>query len=330
MKKYSILFLKLAFSGTILVFLFNKIPIREIGTSLESAELQLIIAALIINVLFIYLSAFEMGYLTKVQGIVISTFQIIKINLVTNFYGLFLPGTISGGAVKWYKLSKFSGKSDSAAVVVFNRLIETFMLLFTGIIFSLPALINNGEKQLIIIWLLVFLVLVASYFLILNAKALKFIEKIILSLPSNEFIKKHVSTFFNSMHKFQNLTLKDNFEIFALLFSYHLLVIIMDYLFALSLNINISFFDIAWIRSVIAILIMFPISFSGLGIREGSLVLLLNNYGVSPGSAMAYSFLLFFRTVLFSLFGGAIELYDFLLNKKAIPKEEIIKEKVPG
>jgi uncharacterized protein (TIRG00374 family) len=330
MKKYIILLLKFILSAAILVFLFNKIPLMEIGNSLQSAELHLIVIGLIITGFFIYLSAFETGYLTQVQGIIISTLQIVKIHLVTNFYGLFLPGAISGGAVKWYKLTKFSGKSDAAAVVVFNRFLEIFMLVFTGIIFSLPVLINIGETQLIIIWLIILSVLITSYYLILNAKALRFFERIVLSFPINEFIKRYVLRFFTSMHRFRNLTLKDNLEILVLLFSYHSLAIIIYYLFAISLNINISFFDIAWIRSVIGILTLVPISFAGLGVREGSLVYLFNSYGIPPHSAMAFSFLLFFKTIFMSISGGVIELHDFLSKKKNLIKEEEYQEKVAG
>jgi len=316
MKKNIKLFLKLAISGIILSFLFYKIPIYEIVKSLENADIFLIILSILIYILIVYLSAFETGYLTRAMGIIISTFQILKIQMATRFYGLFLPGTLSGGAIKWYKLSKYGSKSDAAAVVVFNRFLEILMLFYTGIIFSLPALIKAKQNQLILIWLFIFLIIIVSYFLLLNSRFLTFFERKILFIPFPELIKNIIPKLFNSIQKFQKLTLKDNFQIFGLLFFYHFLGIIAAYLLALSLGIDITFFDIAWIGSVIGILAILPISFAGLGVREGSLVFLLGNYGIPAGDAMAYSFLLFFYTVLVSLSGGFIELSDFIKGKK--------------
>ena len=238
------------------------------------------------------------------------------------FYSLFLPGILSGAGVKWYKFSSYGSKSDAAAVVVFNRFLEILMLLFTGIIFSLPVFMTKEQDRLVTILLFFLLAVIASYFLMLNSNALTFFERKILLVPSPAIIKKITSKFFSSMRKYQNLTLKDNIQILGLLFLYHSLGITAAYLLALSLRIDISFFDIAWIRSVITILAMLPISFAGLGIREGSLVFLLSNYGIQPGDALAYSFLLFFNMVLVALSGGFIEFSDFLFRREDIIKEE--------
>ena len=328
MKKYIILTLRFIISGAILSYLFYKIPIYEIIKSLENADILLIILSILICIPIAYLSALETGYLTRAMGIIISTFQILKIQMTTRFYGLFLPGTLSGGAIKWYKLSKYGSKPDAAAVVFLNRFLEILMLFYYGIIFSLPALIKAKQNQLVLIWLFIFLIIIVSYFLLLNSRFLTFFERKILFIPFPELIKNIIPKLFKSIQKFQELTLKDNFQIFGLLFFYHFLGIIAAYLLALSLGIDITFFDIAWIGSVMGILAILPISFAGLGVREGSLVFLLGNYGIPPGDAVAYSFLLFFYTALVSLSGGFMELSDFLSGRRVI-KNELIRKKVP-
>ncbi|HES59635.1 MAG TPA: hypothetical protein ENO18_04305 [Caldithrix sp.] len=70
-------------------------------------------------------------------------------------------------------------------------------------------------------------------------------------------------------------------------------------------------------RAAINIITMLPVSFAGLGVREGSLIFLLGNYGINPDTAFAYSLLLFFNMTLVSLFGGLIEFFDFLSGKRA-------------
>ncbi|RPI65547.1 MAG: UPF0104 family protein [Ignavibacteriales bacterium] len=291
---------------------------------------------IIIYLSVIYLLAYNTIYLTRVQKIAISTFQLIKINLVSSFYGLFLPGSISSSAVRWYKLSKFGNKVDSVAVVLFGRFLETFMLIYIGIIFLLPSLIVQEKYQFVLITVFALSLLILSYVLLLYPPSLIFFEKTLKLFPFPALIKNFLSKFFESMHKFQKLTLKENIKILSLLFCYHLITVLTFYLFARSLNINISFSDIAWIRSATVLLSMFPVSFAGLGIREGSLIFILGIYKIPPGEAIAYSFLLFSLTILMSISGGLIELSDFLSvknaryqSKETITSIEAIKNMTP-
>jgi hypothetical protein len=323
MKKKIILALKIIFSAAILTFILYKIPVKEIAGSVASADFLLIVISFFIYLICNYLSAFETSYLTNVQGMFISTFRILKIHLASMFYNLFLPGLISGGVIKWYKFSKYGSKSDAAAVVAFNRFLEILMLIFTGIIYSLPVLKEGDQKHLIIIWIFLLVLIFAGYFLLLNQKFLNFSEKVILLSPFPKLIKNAVIKIFNSTKRFRELSFKENLQIFGLLFLYHSLGIVSAYLLALSLNIQITLFDIAWIRAAVNIITMLPISFAGLGVREGSIIFLLGNYGIKPDTAMAYSLLMFFNMTLVSLSGGVIEFTNFLKGKRVTADKKV-------
>ncbi|MGH7799265.1 MAG: hypothetical protein ACREOW_01375 [Thermodesulfobacteriota bacterium] len=51
---------------------------------------------------------------------------------------------------------------------------------------------------------------------------------------------------------------------------------VVYYILASSLDIDISFIAIGWIRGTVVMVTMIPIFLSGLGVREGSLILLLS------------------------------------------------------
>jgi len=322
MKKQYILIIKIFLSAAILAILFIKIPVTEIASSLSSANLVYIAAGFLIYLIYHFLSAVETSYLTNVQVIKISSIQILKIHFVTMFYNLFLPGLISGGAVKWYKLSKFGSKADAAAVVAFNRFLETLMIVITGIIFSIPVIINTKYHNFIYLLLILLVIILVTYFLILNDNFLNLLNKIVLKIPLPLKVKEAFSKLIISMNKFRKLTIKENIQIFSLLFFYHILGFVVAYLLAISLNINLTFFDIAWMRAAINILTMLPISFAGLGVREVSLVFFMENYGVKPDTAIAYSLLIFFNALLISLIGGLLELINLLTDKKVISERE--------
>jgi hypothetical protein len=319
--KNKILFaLKIIFSGILLIYLFKTIPLSQIWYSIKSAEIIFILIGIILASPINYLSAFETQYLTKIQGMSLTVFEIIKIHLATSFYGLFLPGTLSGGAIKWYKFSKHGKKSSAAAVVVFNRFLEVLIIVFLGIFFSFPSLMTLQNINLIVIWVLIFIVMVLTYILLLNKTALNFINKILIKLPIPLVVKEKSSNFIKAMHQFQDLSLNDHIKITGLGLLYHGIGVVSFFCFAQSLNINVSIWILGWIRSLLAIILMVPISFAGLGIREGTLVFLLGQYGVLPSDSMALSFLFLFRSILTSLTGGMFELKDFAFSKK---KKEI-------
>jgi glycosyltransferase 2 family protein len=316
MKKKLLLVLKIVISGLLLAYLFTIIPFSEVVSSIKSANIFLVLTGIMLAVPISYLSALETQYLTRIQGMNLSVFEILKIHLITSFYGLFLPGTLTGGAVKWYKLSKFGNKSSAAAVVVFHRFLEVLVIILIGIFFSIPALYNADNKTFILVLSGIFLVLIAVYFLFLNKKFILFIKKLLLGLPLPIFFKEKMGNFSDAMSQFSNMNFKDHLEIIGLLFLYHGLGVLSFYCFAISLNIELSIWIIGWIRSAMSIAIMLPFSFAGLGIREGSLVFLFSQYGVLPEVSLALSLLFFSRNLLTSLAGGLFEFKEFIFSKK--------------
>ena len=316
MKKQILLAIKIILSGIILAYLQSIIPLNEIIDSIRSTNLLLFIVGILLATPINYLSALETQYLTRIQGIDLSVYEILKIHLATSFYGLFLPGILSGGAVKWYKFSKYGTKTSAAAVVVFNRFLEILMIVFLGIIFSIPAFYSLGNQKLFVVFVFMLFSTILLYFLLLNKSGLDFIEKIFLILPLPNFIRGLVGKFANAMRQFRNLHLKEHFEIIGLLFLYHGIGVLSFYCFAKSLNINLSIWVIGWIRSAMALAIMLPLSFVGLGIREGTLVFLFGQYGVMPNVSMALSLLFFSRNILTSLLGGLFEFNEFAYSKK--------------
>ena len=60
---------------------------------------------------------------------------------------------------------------------------------------------------------------------------------------------------------------------------------------------------------------MLPLSFSGFGIREGGLILLLSPYGIPGAMAVALSFLLYLCRILVGVAGGLLEAKNVLLAR---------------
>jgi len=120
-------------------------------------------------------------------------------------------------------------------------------------------------------------------------------------------IRAKTSKLLASTTRYRGLSQSELIYIFGLSLTTHLLGILTWYLLALSLWIKISFVNVGWVRSSILIIDMLPISFPGLGVGQGTLIFLLQLYGVSVINAVTLSFLLFASIILFGGIGGLLE-----------------------
>jgi uncharacterized membrane protein YbhN (UPF0104 family) len=103
-------------------------------------------------------------------------------------------------------------------------------------------------------------------------------------------------------------------EIFIFTIVFEAFGILAMYLLALSLDLPITIIQIGWIRSVILLISMVPITFAGIGVRDSGLILLLGIYGVAAPDAVALSFLILLGNFVLALVGGIFELRNTIFS----------------
>jgi glycosyltransferase 2 family protein len=302
--------LRLCITVSILYYLFIKIPFSEVVASITSARVSYVLIGFLIWIFIRYIAACRMKLLTDKQGMTLSVLQILGISFSTIFYGLFLPGGyLTGGLVRWHKLSKPDNKSaEAVAAIIFDNIVDIITLCTLGILFwvldkpsdrsyiglSLGTILGG----LFVVYILIFTRTVSPSIGNLNLNNLPFIPNILHDKANKLII---------SLRQYRNLSQGHLGVILVLSLACNLFSIFAHYLFALSLNVNITFITMAWVRSSLFILSMLPISISGLGVREGALVFLLKPYGVSAADAVALSFLLRSLGLCIAGIGGLLE-----------------------
>jgi uncharacterized membrane protein YbhN (UPF0104 family) len=100
---------------------------------------------------------------------------------------------------------------------------------------------------------------------------------------------------------------------------FQLLGVCIIYRIARDIGITINYSDWCWIFSAVSVILLLPISFGGVGVREGGFLMLLAMFGVSTESALACSLAFFALQVATSLLGGAFEL--MLSNRERPPAD---------
>ena len=321
MKRIILIILKILVSMVIILYLLHSIPLSKILEPLSSAKIYyLLTVLLIIMPSIVYLSAIQMEILTKKQRLPIKRITIMQINLATGFYNLFLPGYLSGGAIRWYKLSAVVGKPTKALTsIVYNRLFNTLTTIFMGLLFWMLDAKARSNYFIGGSLLILFLGFLLLYLLGFSNRIFQFSDFLIKrSSFFPEFIKNKLAKLLDAANDFRDLSMQDLFYFLLLSFVCHVLGIFVFYLLAVSIDIDISFINLGWIRSVLLLVLLLPISFSGIGVRDGSLIVLLNQYSVLPEKAIALSLLLFARTVFIGLVGGVLEAIQIFFSKRRI------------
>jgi len=80
------------------------------------------------------------------------------------------------------------------------------------------------------------------------------------------------------------------------------------------MGIDISIYALAWIRAIIMLMALVPVTIAGLGIREVGFIVFLELYGVPKSSAFAFSLLLFFQHIIIASIGLLNEAWIYIIK----------------
>ena len=126
--------------------------------------------------------------------------------------------------------------------------------------------------------------------------------------PLFRFLVEKTGTLVDSLRAFRHLSATNILLLFLIGIGRQLVGVVVFFLLARSVAIDISYLDIGWVRGVVALATVLPLSIAGgLGMREASMVALLHTLGVSPERALAYSLLILGQNILLGLVGGMLE-----------------------
>ncbi len=306
-RKLPLILFRLIVASVILIFLFSKIPITEVVAAIAKTNFLYAFAAFFMAFLTHVGASYRLKILCELQSIILSTFQVFEINTSSRFYGLFLPGgNFTGIAIRFYRLSIIKKKyTEAMFAMLCDRIFATIALCVMGMLFwiiELPEETQSYFELMIIafIGLLVILILIALIKPTADLSA--------LMQWASRFKFRKIQKLLNVKEYQPLLPSRTISALFLLSCILHIFGIISYYLICVAMGLNLSFVSIGWIRSAVMLATMIPVSISGIGLREGAMVILLSMYNIQANDALAYSFVIFSVTVLgIGLIGGIFE-----------------------
>lgn len=313
--------LRVSVSISLLAAIFLVVPISKVAAALGSIDLGYAVPALLIGPLMAWLRAAQIRILAVWRGLALTVGQIFRIGYAVQFYGLFVPGMLAGGAIRWYKFTREVGNpAETLAVITSGRLLAMLLGVGIGLVCWLA---DPVARQFIAFGLGLTGVLLAllGFWLLwwYQHSARKATSRLapwhLLPAPLRGLVTRAL----DKAPDLRGIGAERIARVSVFGFGENLLGILTFWLFAEALALDLAMTSIAWIRTYVMLILLLPISFAGFGVREGGLILMLAAYQVSAEAAVAYSLLLFAQRLISALAGGLAESGALFRRSKTRP-----------
>lgn len=304
-KKRVVLIAKILVSISLMVYLFSQMDTDAFVDRIFNLSPYFVLFAWAFYAGCQWISAYRWQMFLAVKSIHVRLSTLFSFYMVGMFLNNFLPGAVGGDAVKAYDLYRHTEDGNISIASVF---LERFTGLIGLIVIAVIAAIFGMKdiESTVVMWAVwgTLLFLLAVVFMIWSGPGFKIINTLIkLLLPS--FVEKKFSELYKAVHSYRSHK--------KVLMHSILISIVLQFLFALyyvltamALGIEIDLIYFLLFLPIITIVTMIPISFGGLGVREGLMVVLFAEVGVSSADIVSISLTVYFINTLLSLWGGAI------------------------
>jgi glycosyltransferase 2 family protein len=297
-------------AAALLLLIFRVVPFGDVVRSIRSAapgKLAIAFALLFVQRL---VAAWRMRLLTDQQNLRLSLPEIFEIGTTSTFYGLILPGTLSGGLIRWYKLARQGNAVGALAALTWDRLADTAAVAAVGLIawtLCRPSVAHAvvGPGLLGVTMGLVALYL-AGFSRTVGNLVLGPVEAVARRLREG-WLHGKLEAVAAAARSYHGLGAAFTAKVSLFSLAVQVAGSLEFFILAQALGAPAGLAEVTWARACYTLILLLPITFAGLGAREGVLLVLLAPYGVTGADAVALSFIQLGWTLVLALLGGLFE-----------------------
>lgn len=263
-------------------------------------------------------ASFRMKLIIEVQGIDLTFREALSLTFIGYFFNNFLPTSIGGDVVKAHYLSKNSRDTTGSYTSVFvDRAVGLVTMVFMAFAVLILAGVNIVDRNLAITICAITALSIVGIIFFANRKfAKKFFALIVLVKP----IETQLRNLYESTDKYRRRS-----GLMAAAFCISVISQLSYFtcygILALSIGSRIPIIDLLLKMPIVGMMSLLP-SINGLGIREGSMIVLFGPL-IGKENALAISILMIMLLLITSVIGGIIYALSpqFKMKLKEIEKE---------
>jgi glycosyltransferase 2 family protein len=307
--------LKTAVTVLLFYLLFRKVDFYHFGMILRAARLDILAIGFLTIWIGHYMCIFRWRLLMRPLMPVLSLGHLFGIYCIGLFFNLTFPTVVGGDVVKVYYAGRPSKRyAQSFAATFLDRDAGMFAMMIIACIATIihPVTVPRIPVSLIVWGTTAGFVIVN---ILLFAPSLH--QLLIRVLPSLRLTRlagkiDAISDAFQVMGRHRFVLINS----FIISLINQVLVILVTWIMALGLRLEIPVLYFLVFVPVITLISMIPISLNGMGLREYAFVSLFGAIGLAPASCMALGLISSAVIVLSSLPGGVV--YIFFRNRNDV------------
>jgi uncharacterized protein (TIRG00374 family) len=304
-------------AGVLVLGTFYVVPFAAAWESLRTVRVPWYAAALLLLGASRWLGALRTWLLAKLHSLHLSVTELFGISCVSTLYGLALPGGISGGIVRWHRIGQpQANHSAAAALIVFERLVDYATLGLLGV--AALAADARLESSGALAWAIGVSLVALAVLLAASLSRIPVHAAALLAHPApraSGLIERLRTAAESALHALgQHRNARALVWTTVLSVAVHLIGTAGTYCIARSIDLDLDYVSVIWIRACTLVLITLPTTPGALGVRELGTIALLQLLAHPPAVAVAFSLLQFVCLVLFAGLGGLFEAQRYLLR----------------
>ncbi len=280
----------------IFAYILIKLDVRKVFVEFLSLNWGWFFVAVVFVIVVMFLQTFKWFLIARKQKINVPFPEAFRINIIANFYGFVSPSKL-GAAIRAEYLKEYSRKiGKGISNFVIDKVLDLASLFVIAIImlFVFKEKFNTFSLNYIILIFLLFVVIfVIFYNESRSRKILRFIFKGFIPKRYELKAKLTFDSFYEDLPKKRFLVF-----VFIINMVTWVNIYLITYFVGLSLGIELGFIYYLAVLPIATIVAQIPITISGLGTREATMIGLFGLFGIGATKIFSMS--------IISLFIGAI------------------------
>jgi uncharacterized membrane protein YbhN (UPF0104 family) len=296
---------KAVVSVGLLLVLFKRIPLDQFAIAARGVRLEWLAGAWLLLFASNLLGAWQWSRLLHVVEIRIPFWKVSSYYHVGLFFNNFLPAGIGGDIARVADASRYGPtKTAALSAVVMDRLLGTLAIASLALVTTLPAI---DHFHLTLVYLAVvafFAVSVTLLWAVFHPALLPACERLLARVglgglsPHLDDLAARIAGFRARRGLFVGL--------FAVAALTQISRIGVHALVARALGLQVPLVYFFLFVPLLAVIVSLPISFNGIGVREGAGIVLFGLVGVDRAQAFSLQFLTYLVMVAVSMLGGLV------------------------
>ena len=300
MKDKIVQILKILISMLLMYLLIKQINYEEFKDALENVSVFGVMSVVIAYLLSIIVNALKWKVLLPETELMFLIFLCFR----AQFFATVLPGQLFGEASKvtvWKNRNE--DISEIAASVIFDKItgiIGQIIIGVFGIYLSSKANVINYK------WLLIVMVGLGVFFIYISSE--RHISIIIKNLLGkigkiNKNIENKLIEFYDAWYHFAT---KKGVLIRSILWGIFNQTsgIVSVWILSMMMGLKVGFVEYCWIIPLMSVILLLPVSFAGVGLRDTSMASMLSIFSVNKGSSLVITMSMLLAQIVAALFGG--------------------------